>query len=79
MWTGNIWKVAVELSKTEGIDFFVINADMGVGVIKKKKNNVTYYDDYENLKNLKFRDFLTLNENIKYVDPEEAFKLISSN
>ena len=52
---------------------------MGVGVIKKKENNITYYDDYDNLKNLKFRDFLTLNENIKYIEPEEAFKLISSN
>ena len=79
LWTGNIWKVAIELSKTKGIDFFVINADMGVGVIKKRENDITYYDDYENLKNLKFKDFLTLNENIKYVEPEEAFKLISSN
>lgn len=76
LWTGNIWKVALELSKTKGIDFFVINADMGVGIAKKNEEDVLYQDDYESLKNLKFKDFLNLNENIKYVEPEEAIKFI---
>ena len=79
MWTGNIWKVALELSKTKGIDFFVIKADMGVGIIKKNEEDILYQDDYENLKNLKFKDFLNLNENIKYVEPEEAIKFIASS
>ena len=79
LWTGNIWKVALELSKTRGIDFFVINADMGVGVLKKNEKNIVYHDEYENLKDLKFRDFLNLNESIKYVEYEEAMKLIASN
>jgi predicted O-methyltransferase YrrM len=79
LWTGNIWKVALELSKTQGIDFFVINADMGVGVLKKNEQNIVYHDEYENLKDLKFRDFLNLNESIKYVECEEALKLIASN
>ena len=76
VWSGNVWKVGLELIKTKGIDFFIINADHGVGVVKKKEENVVYYDDYENIKNLKFKDFLNLNENIKYIDPKEAFKLI---
>ena len=76
LWTGDIWKVAIELSKTKGIDFFVINADMGVGALRKKEENIVYHDDFENLKDLKFKDFLNLNENIKYIDPKEAFKLI---
>ena len=37
LWTGNIWKVAIELSKTKGIDFHVVNADMGVGILKKRE------------------------------------------
>ena len=79
LWTGDIWKVAIELSKTKGIDFFVINADMGVGVLRKKEENIVYHDDFENLKDLKFKDFLNLNENIKYVEPEEALKFIFSS
>ena len=75
-WSGNVWKVALELIKTKGIDFFVIKADCGVGVIKKKEENVVYHDDYENIKNLKFKDFLNLNDNIKYIEAEQALKLI---
>ena len=78
LWTGDIWKVAIELSKTKGIDFFVINADMGVGMLKKKEENIIYHDDFENLINLKFKDFLILNENVNYIDPEEGINLILS-
>ena len=77
LWTGDIWKVAIELSKTKGIDFFVINADMGVGILRKKEENIVYHDDFENLKDLKFKDFLNLNESINYVDPEEGIKIIT--
>jgi len=76
IWTGDVWKVALELIKTKGIDFFVIAADHGVGVIKKKEENIVYHDDCENIKNLKFKDFLNLNEKIKYIEPEQAFELI---
>ena len=79
IWSGNVWKVALEIIKTKGIDFFVIKADHGVGVIKKKEENVVYHDDYENIKNLKFKDFLNLNEKIKYIEPEQAFELILSD
>ena len=79
VWSGNVWKVALELIKTKGIDFFVIEADHGIGVIKKKEENVVYHDDYENIKNLKFKDFLDLNEKIKYIEPEQAFELILSH
>ena len=71
-------KVAIELSRTKGIDFFVINADMGVGVLRKNEENIVYNDNFENLKNLKFKDFLNLNESVNYVDPEERIKLILS-
>ena len=50
-----------------------------VRIIKNESNESKGKINPLDLKNLKFRDFLTLNENIKYVDPEEAFKLISSN
>ena len=38
-----------------------------------------YYDDFENIKNFKFKDFLNLNEKIKYIEPEQAFELILSH
>jgi hypothetical protein len=78
VWSGDVWKVALELIQTEGLDFFIIIADHGVGVIKKREKNVIYHDDYKNIKNLKFKDFLKLNEKIKYVEPKQAFELILS-
>jgi len=42
IWTGEVWKVAIELAKTEGIEFYVINADHGVGILKKKKKKLNY-------------------------------------
>ena len=36
VWSGDVWKVALELIKTKGVDFFIIMADHGVGVIKKR-------------------------------------------
>ena len=77
LWSGDVWKVALELIKTKGIDFFVIKADRGVGVIKKREQDVIYHDDYNNIKNLKFKDFLNLNNQINYIEAEQALKLIS--
>ena len=77
LWSGDVWKVALELIKTKGIDFFVIEADHGVGVIKKREQDVIYHDDYNNIKNLKFKDFLNLNNQINYIEAEQALKLIS--
>ena len=79
VWSGNVWKVALELIKTKGVDFFIIIADHGVGVIKKREKNVIYHDDYKNIKNLKFKDLLNSSEKIKYVEPKQAFELIISH
>jgi predicted O-methyltransferase YrrM len=35
IWTGDVWKVGFELAKTEGINFFTILADHGIGVVQK--------------------------------------------
>ena len=75
LWTGDVWKVSIELTKTSGIDFKVILADHGIGVVKKKEEVVSYCnEEYDKLKKLKFRDFLKLNELVPYVDAWEAFK-----
>ena len=79
IWTGDVWKVAIELAKTKGIEFYVINADHGVGVLKKKDTRVLLFDDYLNLKTKRFKDFLKLNEAITYIEPEQANDFINKN
>ena len=34
-WTGDCWKAAVELSKSEGLDFKIVKVDHGVGVLRR--------------------------------------------
>jgi len=78
-WSGDVWKVSHELKKTEGIEFSVIKADHGVGLIKKIKPEVNYFNDYENLKNLKFKDYLEMNDSINYIDAEKAIEKIKKS
>lgn len=33
-WTGDVWKVAFEISKTPGLDFRILKIDHGVGVVR---------------------------------------------
>lgn len=34
-WTGDVWKVGVELARTEGLDFCLVLIDHGIGVIRR--------------------------------------------
>jgi hypothetical protein len=43
-WTGDVWKVAFELSKTEGIDFKIIKIDNGIGVLRLTNNTTSLVD-----------------------------------
>lgn len=33
-WTGDVWKVAFELKQTPGVEFALLQIDMGVGIVK---------------------------------------------
>ena len=48
-WTGDVWKVALELSRSSNVDFRICNIDHGLGVLKIKEGF-----EYKNL-NLKKR------------------------
>lgn len=43
-WTGDVWKVAFELSMTDGIEFKILKIDHGVGVIKVLGRNTELKD-----------------------------------
>ena len=77
-WSGDIWKVAVELNSSLNIDFKIINIDRGIGVVKPKKN-YKYIKNSE-LHNQNFNDFYK-----KYflrlpiISCEEGFNFIHQN
>lgn len=60
-WTGDVWKVAFELSKTDGIEFKILKIDNGVGVIKVLNRAAELKDFREDLT---FREFNYYYDNI---------------
>ncbi len=75
IWTGDVWKVSVELSKTIGIKFKVILADHGLGFLRKLEDNVKYFeDDRRKLIYSIYDDFFELNKNINYQNAELAYE-----
>ena len=57
-WTGDVWKVAVELMNSKNVDFKICNIDMGIGILKLKDN--FSYKKMTELEKMNFDDFLKL-------------------
>ena len=53
--SGDVWKVAVDLSKSKNIEFIIANVDQGVGLLKTKEE--TRYIRQENIETKKFEDY----------------------
>lgn len=56
-WTGNVWKVAFELARGEGLDFKLLRIDQGVGVVRVLKEGATIPDMQPMLKDKRFSYF----------------------
>lgn len=76
-WTGDCWKLAVELSQTEGIDFKIININHGVGVIRAKPG-AQIKDMRKELKYAQFDRFIEELPNLPRCEWEEAFSWVTS-
>ena len=77
-WSGDVWKVAVELSQSEGLDFKIVNIDTGVGILKKKENYS--YKKISEIKNENFDDFYDKYlDQLPIINSLEAFKFIDGN
>jgi len=73
-WTGDVWKVAVELSNSVNADFRIVNIDHGVGILKIKKD--FKYNKMNNLKNENFNNFLEYKKKLPIITSEEGLKFI---
>ena len=57
-----------------GSDFKIINIDMGIGILKLKKD--FEYRSIDGIKNKDFNDFLKYRETLPIISSEEALKII---
>ena len=72
-WTGDVWKVALELSRSSNVDFRICNIDHGVGILKLKKES-----KYKklNLQDATFDEFLNLKKDFNIINSEDALDFI---
>ncbi len=73
-WTGDVWKVAVELTHSVNVDFRIVNIDHGIGILKIKKN--FQYHKMDNLKNEDFKNFLEYKKKLPIISSEEGLEFI---
>jgi hypothetical protein len=74
-WTGDVWKVAVELSKSKNVEFRIANIDCGVGILKPKKK--AQYIKIPELKKMTFENFIKkFYRSLPIIKSEEALKFI---
>ena len=78
-WTGDVWKVAFEIIKTEGLDFKIISIDCGVGVIKVNKKNAILRDLNSELADKQFQYYFENLNKLPILDWEESMKWINVN
>ncbi len=76
-WTGDVWKVAVELANSKNVEFRIINIDHGIGVLKLKEN--FYYQKIDNLVNENFNEYLKHRKKLPIITSEEGLDFISNN
>jgi hypothetical protein len=73
--SGDVWKIAVELSNSKNVEFKIANIDCGVGILKLKKN--WEYLKIPELSKLAFKDFYKdYYPKLPIVNSEEAFNFI---
>ena len=76
-WTGDVWKVAVEINNSKGLYFKIAKIDMGVGILKKSKEYEYIKDSELKLKN--FKDFYSdYYKSLPIIASEEALDFIDS-
>lgn len=76
-WSGDVWKVAVELNHSKNVDFKICNIDFGVGILKLKEGYE--YHKMPQLQSMQFNDYLSYKKDFKIINSEEALDFIDEN
>ena len=75
-WSGDVWKVAVEINNSKNMDFVIVNIDRGIGLLKIKKG-FEYIKNNE-LKNKDFNHFINdYYKKLPIVSSEDGLKFLS--
>ena len=74
-WNGDVWKVGFELTKSKDLNFYIADMDSGVGFLQKTKTKFNY-NKIDQLKDLRFIDYLKIYKQLPIIEPEKALHKI---
>ena len=74
-WTGDPWKVAVELIRSKNVIFKIVNVSSGIGILKLKDN--FKYICLPDLVDASYADFLEYYKEFPLITSEEALEFIA--
>ena len=77
VWSGDVWKVAVELTNNRNCKFKIVNIDHGIGILKILDN--FKYIEMPELKNKRYDDFLKYYPKFDIINSEQALDFIESD
>ena len=63
-WTGDCWKLAVQLVESTGIEFVILDIDHGVGLLKKLSDDWSVPKVTEDLKTAEFDRFVAISDKL---------------
>ena len=77
-WTGDCWKIALELRETKGVAFCIASVDHGVGMLRKTSEDVEMPDMESQLAEAEFDRFVEELDRLPIMDAPEAMAFIAS-
>ena len=79
LWTGDVWKSIVELRTKDNIDVCVCRIDMGVGIIKKRKNSKKLEFNCSDFSKLKYKEYYANYANfMRIISYEDIFNFLNA-
>ena len=79
LWTGDVWKSIVELRTKDNINVCVCRIDMGVGIIKKRKNSKKLEFNCRDFSKLKYKEYYANYENfMRIISYEDVFSFLNA-
>ncbi len=76
-WTGDCWKLAIELCEAKGLDFKIVEIDFGVGLVRKRSHDWVVPDMRDILKDADFEVFANNLEALPLISFETAVQFIN--
>lgn len=77
-WVGDCWKLAVELAKSEDVEFRILNIDHGVGIMRPRVANATIVDMQHELQTAQFDYFARVLPELPRCNWQEGLQWVQS-